>query len=255
MTGNAPIFLSRRFQTELGYDILEIHDGPNLLSTLVGSFNGTQVPQFLFSSSNFLYLLFITDNSRSNVGFKILYESKSENESADIVNEKCYSIIDQMSSCMSTLWMWLHLISSSKVIRWPRELLHNLRLYMKVQTSFVYKPTYFCCFSTRVTYTVCHTWLCLSTSGVTVDSYSCLDPGIPVNGIRYGQDFSIGSTVSFGCDSGYRLSHEEPLVCEKNHWWSHPLPTCDGESERDENCGFKVTFITIPNYYVSKTGK
>ncbi|XP_072226798.1 CUB and sushi domain-containing protein 3 [Leuresthes tenuis] len=126
-----------RFQTELGYDFLEIHDGPNLLSPLIGSFNGTQVPQFLFSSSNFLYLLFTTDNSRSNAGFKLLYES------------------------------------------------------------------------------------------VTVDSYSCLDPGIPVNGIRYGQDFSIGSTVSFGCDSGYRLSHEEPLVCEKNHWWSHPLPTCD----------------------------
>lgn len=72
------MFLSHRFQTELGYDILEIHDGPNLLSSLIGSFNGTQVPQFLFSSSNFLYLLFITDNSRSNVGFKILYESKSE---------------------------------------------------------------------------------------------------------------------------------------------------------------------------------
>lgn len=68
--------------------------------------------------------------------------------------------------------------------------------------------------------------------GVTVDSYSCLDPGIPVNGIRYGQDFSIGSTVSFGCDSGYRLSHEEPLVCEKNHWWSHPLPTCDGKYQK-----------------------
>lgn len=74
--------------------------------------------------------------------------------------------------------------------------------------------------------------------GVTVDSYSCLDPGIPVNGIRYGQDFSIGSTVSFGCDSGYRLSHEEPLVCEKNHWWSHPLPTCDGKClKRSSNLG------------------
>lgn len=70
-----------RFQTELGYDILEVHDGPNLLSPLIGSFNGTQVPQFLFSSNNFLYLLFITDNSRSNVGFKILYESKSESKS------------------------------------------------------------------------------------------------------------------------------------------------------------------------------
>ncbi|KPP79510.1 CUB and sushi domain-containing protein 3-like, partial [Scleropages formosus] len=126
-----------RFQTELNYDFLELHDGPNVLSPLIGSFNGTQVPQFLFSSSNHLYLLFTTDNSRSNSGFKIFYES------------------------------------------------------------------------------------------VTVDTYSCLDPGIPVNGLRYGQDFSIGSTVSFGCDPGYRLNHEEPLVCEKNHWWSHPLPTCD----------------------------
>lgn len=80
-----------------------------------------------------------------------------------------------------------------------------------------------------------------------MDSYSCLDPGIPVNGIRYGQDFSIGSTVSFGCDSGYRLSHEEPLVCEKNHWWSHPLPTCDGESKRDvETVDSRLhSFITI----------
>uniref|UniRef100_A0A8C7D0Q5 CUB and Sushi multiple domains 3 n=1 Tax=Oncorhynchus kisutch TaxID=8019 RepID=A0A8C7D0Q5_ONCKI len=126
-----------KFQTELGYDFLEIHDGPNLLSPLVGSFNGTQVPQFLFSSTNHLYMLFTTDNSRSNSGFKIIYES------------------------------------------------------------------------------------------VTVDTYSCQDPGFPVNGLRYGQDFTIGSTVSFGCDPGYRLSHEEPLVCEKNHWWSHPLPTCD----------------------------
>ncbi|NWX28728.1 CSMD3 protein, partial [Notiomystis cincta] len=126
-----------RFQTELNYDVLEVHDGPNLLSPLLGSYNGTQVPQFLFSSSNFMYLLFTTDNSRSNNGFKIHYES------------------------------------------------------------------------------------------VTVNTYSCLDPGIPVHGRRYGHDFSIGSTVSFSCDPGYKLSHEEPLLCEKNHWWSHPLPTCD----------------------------
>ncbi|XP_056378601.1 CUB and sushi domain-containing protein 3 isoform X6 [Hyla sarda] len=126
-----------RFQTELDYDVLEVHDGPNLLSPLLGSYNGTQVPQFLFSSVNYLYLLFTTDNSRSNNGFKIHYES------------------------------------------------------------------------------------------VTVDTHSCLDPGIPVHGHRYGYNFSIGSSVSFGCQPGYTLSYEEPLSCEKNHWWSYPLPTCD----------------------------
>lgn len=71
------LFIILRFQTELSYDFLEVHDGPNLLSPLIGSFNGTQVPQFLFSSSNFLYLLFTTDNSRSNSGFKIFYEGES----------------------------------------------------------------------------------------------------------------------------------------------------------------------------------
>uniref|UniRef100_A0A8B9KMC1 CUB and Sushi multiple domains 3a n=1 Tax=Astyanax mexicanus TaxID=7994 RepID=A0A8B9KMC1_ASTMX len=126
-----------RFQTELNYDFLEIHDGPNLLSPLITSLNGTQVPQFLFSSGSYLYLLFTTDSSRSNSGFKLFYES------------------------------------------------------------------------------------------VTLDTHSCLDPGVPVNGQRFGQDLTIGSVVSFSCDPGYRLSHEEQLVCEKNHWWSHPLPTCD----------------------------
>lgn len=71
------ISFSGRFQTELNYDFLEVHDGPNLLSPLIASLNGTQVPQFLFSSANFLYLLFTTDNSRSNSGFKLFYESES----------------------------------------------------------------------------------------------------------------------------------------------------------------------------------
>uniref|UniRef100_A0A4W4E2X2 CUB and Sushi multiple domains 3a n=1 Tax=Electrophorus electricus TaxID=8005 RepID=A0A4W4E2X2_ELEEL len=126
-----------RFQTELNYDFLEIHDGPNLLSPLLASLNGTQIPQFLFSSGTFLYLLFTTDSSRSNSGFKLFYES------------------------------------------------------------------------------------------VTLDTHSCLDPGVPVNGARHGQDLSIGSAVTFDCEPGYRLSHDEQLVCEQSHWWNHPLPTCD----------------------------
>lgn len=73
---------------------------------------------------------------------------------------------------------------------------------------------------------------------VTLDTYSCMDPGIPVNGIRLSHDLSIGSTVSFQCDTGYRLSHDEPLVCEKNHFWSHSLPTCDGKCTSSVQDGF-----------------
>ncbi|MGH0157496.1 UNVERIFIED_CONTAM: hypothetical protein FKN15_052472 [Acipenser sinensis] len=62
---------------------------------------------------------------------------------------------------------------------------------------------------------------------VMLEMDSCLDPGIPVNGKRRGNNFAIGSRVSFSCDQGYTLSDEEPIVCEKNHQWNHALPSCD----------------------------
>lgn len=64
--------------------------------------------------------------------------------------------------------------------------------------------------------------------GVTLESDSCLDPGIPVNGHRHGSHFGIRSTVTFSCDPGYTLSDDEPLICERNHQWNHALPSCDG---------------------------
>lgn len=65
-------------------------------------------------------------------------------------------------------------------------------------------------------------------AGVTLESDSCLDPGIPVNGHRHGSNFGIRSTVTFSCDPGYTLSDDDPLICEKNHQWNHALPSCDG---------------------------
>ncbi|XP_006165358.1 CUB and sushi domain-containing protein 1-like, partial [Tupaia chinensis] len=63
-----------RFQTEVNYDTLEVRDGPTSSSPLIGEYHGTQAPQFLISTGNFMYLLFTTDNSRSSVGFLIHYE-------------------------------------------------------------------------------------------------------------------------------------------------------------------------------------
>lgn len=70
------IFLFYRFQTEVNYDTLEVRDGPASSSPLIGEYHGTQAPQFLISTGNYMYLLFTTDNSRSSIGFLIHYESK-----------------------------------------------------------------------------------------------------------------------------------------------------------------------------------
>ncbi|MEE6484219.1 hypothetical protein FKM82_013795 [Ascaphus truei] len=110
-----------RFKTEVNYDTLEVRDGRSYSSPLIGVYDGTQVPQFLISTSNFLYLLFTTDKSHSDIGFQIRYET------------------------------------------------------------------------------------------VKLQSDHCLDPGIPVNGQRHGNDFYVGALVTFSCDSGYTLSDNEAL--------------------------------------------
>ncbi|XP_051688009.2 CUB and sushi domain-containing protein 2 isoform X6 [Oryctolagus cuniculus] len=126
-----------RFKTEVNYDTLEVRDGRTYSAPLIGVYHGTQVPQFLISTSNFLYLLFSTDKSHSDIGFQLRYET------------------------------------------------------------------------------------------ITLQSDHCLDPGIPVNGQRHGNDFYVGALVTFSCDSGYTLSDGEPLECEPNFQWSRALPSCE----------------------------
>ncbi|XP_023489601.1 CUB and sushi domain-containing protein 2 isoform X1 [Equus caballus] len=126
-----------RFKTEVNYDTLEVRDGRTYSAPLIGVYHGTQVPQFLISTSNYLYLLFSTDKSHSDIGFQLRYET------------------------------------------------------------------------------------------ITLQSDHCLDPGIPVNGQRHGNDFYVGALVTFTCDSGYTLSDGEPLECEPNFQWSRALPSCE----------------------------
>lgn len=66
---------------------------------------------------------------------------------------------------------------------------------------------------------------------ITLQSDHCLDPGIPVNGQRHGNDFYVGALVGFSCDSGYTLSDGEPLECEPNFQWSRALPSCEGKTQ------------------------
>lgn len=65
-------------------------------------------------------------------------------------------------------------------------------------------------------------------SALQLQSDHCVDPGIPVNGQRHGNDFYVGALVTFSCEAGYTLSDKEPLECEPNFQWSRPLPSCDG---------------------------
>lgn len=63
----------------------------------------------------------------------------------------------------------------------------------------------------------------------------CSDPGIPTNGYRNGNDFSVGESVQFGCKYLNSLIGTETLTCEAKETrsstkvsWSDHTPVCLG---------------------------
>ena len=63
---------------------------------------------------------------------------------------------------------------------------------------------------------------------------SCWDLDVfpPKNGKRIGDDFSIGSTVTFSCDEGYELDGESKLTCRPDGQWSDHPPLCKGTTKQ-----------------------
>ncbi|KAF3825613.1 hypothetical protein GH733_005595, partial [Mirounga leonina] len=210
-----------RFQTEVNYDTLEVRDGPANSSPLIGEYHGTQAPQFLISTGHFMYLLFTTDNSRSSVGFLIHYESKSEGAPA---TTSLRPDTRPGPSAHLTLTASVRTGHHKHFLLLIREHLEELGANTIVTEE-----------GRTVTggedgnqqSSICNAFFSVR-AGVTLESDSCLDPGIPVNGHRHGSNFGIRSTVTFSCDPGYTLSDDEPLICERNHQWNHALPSCDG---------------------------
>lgn len=89
---------------------MEVRDGPGNSSPLIGEYHGTQAPQFLISTGNYMYLLFTTDNSRSSIGFLIHYESKS-----DIFLIDFYLILKIILNFKMSKQMWMNLSNNSYI--------------------------------------------------------------------------------------------------------------------------------------------
>ena len=54
----------------------------------------------------------------------------------------------------------------------------------------------------------------------------CGDPGTPVNGGRSITGYTEGHTVTYTCNTGYRLLGVSTRTCQSNRLWSGNLPTC-----------------------------
>ena len=54
----------------------------------------------------------------------------------------------------------------------------------------------------------------------------CGDPGTPVNGRRSISGLTEGHTVTYTCNTGYRLSGSATRTCRSNGLWSGSSATC-----------------------------
>ncbi|TSK31427.1 CUB and sushi domain-containing protein 2 [Bagarius yarrelli] len=57
---------------------------------------------------------------------------------------------------------------------------------------------------------------------------NCGDPGVPANGLRLGNDFTYGSSVSFQCSPGFTMDADRAstLICTKDRTWNGTKPAC-----------------------------
>ena len=65
------------FNLEDGYDFLEVYDGANWTSELIGLYTGTDIPAPFASSSNSIYMIFTSDYSVISKGFSLYYSDNA----------------------------------------------------------------------------------------------------------------------------------------------------------------------------------
>ncbi|KAG1971132.1 CUB and sushi domain-containing protein [Pimephales promelas] len=95
---------------------------------------------------------------------------------------------------------------------------------------------------------------------------NCGDPGVPANGLRYGEEFTIGQNITFMCQPGYTMETESfsIITCTGNGTWNAPVPFCkavtctapvpisNGLLEgRDFEWGTSVSYSCSPGYELS----
>ncbi|KAI8487906.1 hypothetical protein Bbelb_343540 [Branchiostoma belcheri] len=79
----------------------------------------------------------------------------------------------------------------------------------------------------------------------------CFDPGVPENGFRHGDIFTVASVVTFGCNDGFTLKGQEKLNCMSGYQsaWNGPLPTCKAECGGYRTANVKSPGVLYsPNY-------
>ena len=70
-------------------------------------------------------------------------------------------------------------------------------------------------------------------------SRKCRSPKVPKNGQKIGNNYSVGQSVAYSCDTGFVLQGAAVIECLKNKTWNEAAPLCKGKNDNDNNTNNK----------------
>ncbi|XP_044211443.1 inactive serine protease PAMR1-like [Thunnus albacares] len=187
------------------YDYIEVRDGDELSSPVIGRFCGDQPPPPIKSSRNILHILFSSDGYNNFDGFVLTFQESSVSV---VKNPTCASPEKPVNG-------YLLPVSGLK-----EELVYNYHCH----------PPFILIGSQQTTCMPNGTWsgtppTCVKAQTNTV---RCSPPPKLLNGYyRPAPDTAGGAqTIEFSCKNSYILSGNHKSTCLTNGSWSHRPPKC-----------------------------
>uniref|UniRef100_A0A1A8B6K6 CUB and Sushi multiple domains 3 n=1 Tax=Nothobranchius furzeri TaxID=105023 RepID=A0A1A8B6K6_NOTFU len=191
------------FETEKEFDFLEIFDGPNIYSQSLSTLSGyIETPFNLTTSGHQLLIRWTSDHGTNHRGFHIRYVGEYQTMYCSTPDSPQHGFVVSQTGG--------HLDS---MVRWACD--RGYKLIGK--GTAVCKKTPYSYYAWDAPVPACQ-------------AVSCSVPTAPVNGGVLAADYSVGTRVTYFCNSGYRLSSKEltTTVCQPDDTWSNhnKIPRC-----------------------------
>ncbi|XP_072128291.1 inactive serine protease PAMR1 [Mobula birostris] len=234
--------LSLEFDYMCQYDYVEVRDGDNVDSRVIGKFCGNERPPPIRTTGNLLHVLFVSDGYKSFDGFYATFEEVDVCSSSPCLHDgKCLQLGPVSYQCACLAGYTGRWCENMVICRNPVAPVNGT---VEGDDFRFGSLVYFSCDvdfhligSSVVTCQLDGNWS-TSTPQCVPESRRCADPGAPVNGHRRilpGSGYlhqgyaTAGTIVEFTCNSLFVLSGSPRASCQQDGTWSEKQATCKKE--------------------------
>ncbi|XP_067849736.1 inactive serine protease PAMR1-like isoform X2 [Heptranchias perlo] len=231
--------LSLEFDYMCQYDYVEVRDGDNIDSRVVGKFCGNQRPPPIRTTRNSLHVLFVSDGYKSFDGFFATFEEVDVCSSSPClhdgmclqlgpVNYECACLAGYTGKRCENMVICRNPVAPINGTVEGEDFRFGSHIYFSCDMDFQLVG------SNVITCQLDGNWS-KSTPHCVPESKSCADPGVPLNGQRrilpgsghIHQGYAtMGTIVQFTCNYLFVLSGNAQRTCQQDGTWTEKLPTC-----------------------------